>query len=376
MSRPGAADRITLFSASLGPGGAERVISAMADHWAGAGRRVRLVTLSACDADFHPVDPGVERVGLGLAGTSAGGIGAVRENLRRVARLREAILAGRPDAVVSFGDSSNCLALLATVGTGLRVVVSERSNPLRMPIARSWALMRRLLYPRAHAVVAQTEHVAEWARAFVPADRVRVIPNFVRPPDARAPETPREGSARRIAAVGRLSAEKGFDLLVDAFARCAAGHPDWSLWIAGEGPDRPLLERRVADLSLCGRVEMPGLVRDVGRLLADADLFVLPSRFEGFPNALLEAMAAGVAPVAFDCESGPAAIIRHGTDGLLVPPEDVDALAAAMDRLMSDPVGRARMGREARAVTGRFGLPGIMAAWERVVDGRPPEHGE
>jgi glycosyltransferase involved in cell wall biosynthesis len=169
--------------------------------------------------------------------------------------------------------------------------------------------------------------------------------------------------------MGRLSREKGFDVLMRAFARCAATRPDWSLLIAGEGEERAHLVDLRGRLGLAARVRLPGRVADPGGLLRRADLFVLPSRHEGFPNALLEAMACGLPVVAFDCPSGPAEIVRPGQDGLLVPACDEEALAAAMRRLMDDEAERRRLGARAVEVLERFGLDRVMAAWETVVDG-------
>jgi glycosyltransferase involved in cell wall biosynthesis len=343
----------------------------MASFWVRAGRSVRLVTLAAAGADFYPLDPRVERVGLDLLRPSQGPLSAAAANVVRALRVRAALLAGRPDAVVSFGDSSNCLVLLALLGTGVPVIASERSDPRRLPLARSWGLLRRRLYPRARAVAVQTEQVAAWVRSFVPAGRVHVIHNFVAEPKARAALGSRAGPARQVVALGRLSPEKGFDLLLDAFARCAGRHPEWSLSIAGEGPSRAELEAIASRAGIAGRVRFLGVVRDVEELYLRSDLFALSSRYEGFPNALLEAMAAGLPCLAFDCDSGPRDILRDGEDGILVPPQDAAAMAAAMDRLMGDERERLRLGRTAAAVVQRFGLPGVMAAWDRLLDREP-----
>ena len=113
---------------------------------------------------------------------------------------------------------------------------------------------------------------------------------------------------------------------------------------------------------------MPGLIVNVQAALQQADLFVLPSRFEGFPNALCEAMACGVASIATDCPSGPRQIIRHQVDGILVPNEDVDALALTMDRLMSDPILRQRLGKRSVEVVERFSVQKIVGLWEILLD--------
>jgi glycosyltransferase involved in cell wall biosynthesis len=137
--------------------------------------------------------------------------------------------------------------------------------------------------------------------------------------------------------------------------------------IAGEGPDREALGRLSARLGLGERVTFVGHVRDIESWMGRASLVVQPSRFEGFPNAVLESMGMGAAVISANCPAGPAELIEDGVNGRLVPVEDVPALARAMSELMSDPALRARFGREATRVRERFGQETIMAQWEAVL---------
>src|SRR5262249_25449025 len=153
---------------------------------------------------------------------------------------------------------------------------------------------------------------------------------------------------------GRLVPSKGFDVLIDSFSRIAARHQEWNLVIAGKGPEQTALDAQVRRLGLGGRVKLAGWFADPSEALGSAGLFVMSSRYEGFPNALLEAMAAGLPVISFDCDSGPSEIIRDNVDGVLVPAGDVALLERAMERLMSDETERRRLGECARDVVRRF----------------------
>jgi GalNAc-alpha-(1->4)-GalNAc-alpha-(1->3)-diNAcBac-PP-undecaprenol alpha-1,4-N-acetyl-D-galactosaminyltransferase len=139
------------------------------------------------------------------------------------------------------------------------------------------------------------------------------------------------------------------------------------LSILGDGPERASLEALASRLGISSRTRFLGWVRDPGTVLSRGDLFVLSSRYEGFPNALLEAMSCGLPAVSFDCPSGPREIIRDGVDGILVPPQDVDSLSAAMDRLMSSPAERQVLASRAAEVNERFGLERVAKIWEDVI---------
>ncbi len=357
--------RISLVIYSLGPGGAERVITKMARHWIARDEDVALITLEAEDSDFYRLDRRIDRR---IAGTirmalRPSEIWRVTHSLRR---LRAHISDSEPDVVVSFIDKMNLVTLSALRKRRVPVIVGERTDPRHQPLPRRWELLRRRLYRRADAIVVQTDRVAEWARSLWPGALIRVIPNPVETPDRSRPSfTGPEGKI--VAAAGRLSREKGFDLLMHAFARCAPGHSEWSIVIFGDGPERDSLDGLASSLGIADRVHMPGVVNGLPATLAATDLFVLSSRWEGFPNSLLEAMAGGTAAVSFDCPSGPREIIMDGVDGILVPPEDVDALADAMDRLMSDETERRRLGDEARRVTERFSLERVMSMWDELI---------
>jgi glycosyltransferase involved in cell wall biosynthesis len=198
-----------------------------------------------------------------------------------------------------------------------------------------------------------------------------VIPN---PVDLPAELTPRETGEPRLIAVGRLEDQKGFDLLLQAYSKIAGDFPDWTLTIRGEGNRRADIERLRDQLGLGERVSLPGLTDRPGAWVDEGEIFVLSSRYESFGNVLTEAMVAGLPIVSFDCPFGPGEIIENEVDGLLVPPEDADALAEAMARMMRDADLRRRFGQKAQQNVRRFERGQIMARWDDLVAellGRP-----
>lgn len=374
--------KLTLVIHSLAGGGAERTAARMANHWAEEGHRVTLVTLDSAAGDRYPLSAAVRRPALDLMGRSSNPLAAVANNLRRIRRLRTAIAASEPEAVVSMTDKTNVLTLAACWRMNVPVIVAERTDPRHHKIGRFWSFLRKRLYPRPAALVVQTRGVREAVRGMAAGRPVYVIPNAVARPGgapiraaaADAGDQPVgpgsfDPDRKRILAAGRLAAEKGFDRLLRAFAQAASRHPQWDLVILGEGPQRRPLERLAEQLQLAGRVAMPGWSDDVAAAMARCDLFVLSSLYEGFPNALAEAMAAGMPVVSYDCQSGPAEIIRDGYDGLLVRSGSVAWLAAAIDRLMGDEAGRRLLAGHAREVVERFSEARFYQRWEAVLDG-------
>jgi GalNAc-alpha-(1->4)-GalNAc-alpha-(1->3)-diNAcBac-PP-undecaprenol alpha-1,4-N-acetyl-D-galactosaminyltransferase len=361
--------RLTLVIASLGRGGAERTASILAGAWAEQGIDVTLITLTKDDVPAYQLHSAIDLVQLRMLSGRASNIlhGAFRQ-LKCIRALRDAIRTSKPDLIISFMDIPNILSLLASLAMNAPVVITEHTHPAFHNIGWHWQMLRRLLYHRAAALVCMTNSVLSWlqqrirVRGYVIPNPVEVVPSYAQAQDM---SEEKKGTSTVIA-MGRLSREKGFDLLLEAFSRIAACHLDWQLKFLGDGPLRSKLEEQAAELGLSARVEFTGMVADPFPKLRDADLFVLSSRYEGFGNALCEAMAQGLPVISFDCPSGPREIIRNDVDGLLVPAEDVSALATAMDKLMSNDQERMRLAARAPEITERFGLTRVLNLWNQV----------
>lgn len=355
--------KVFLVISSLSSGGAERVMAQMASYWAAAGWEVTLATLAPRE-DFYALHARVKRVRLSVSPTVPGRWRTLVGVVSGICRLRRAIRQARPDAVLSFMDTANVLTLVASCGLGVRTVVAERTDPgENHRLGKFWKVTRLLMYRFADLVVTQTARAEAWVRGNCHAKTV-VIPNPLR--SLSDLHVVRESL---VVSLGRLVPEKGFEVLVRAFARVAPRFPEWRLAILGDGPEEPTLRALVDTLGLARQVVLAGRVRDVEPWLARAGLVVQASRFEGFPNALLEAMGMGAAVVSTDCRSGPREIITDGVDGRLVPVEDVEAMAEVMAELMDDAALRARLGAAAMRVRETYAESRIMGQWEAALKG-------
>ena len=248
---------------------------------------------------------------------------------------------------------------------------SERIHPPMFPLGFAWEHLRRFAYPLLDAVVTLTNSSASWVAKNTGARHVEVIPNPViwplpSHPPRLDPQDYLKPGQRVLLGVGRLTEQKGFDLLIAAFAELAPRFPDWVLVILGEGPLRHQLEDQVLASGLRGRVLLPGVAGNIGDWYQRADIYVMSSRFEGFPNTLLEALAYGIPSVSFDCPTGPGDIIRHGVDGFLIPPGNLEELTQTLERLMYDEPLRRRLGERAVDVRERFSLKRIATMWEKL----------
>lgn len=384
---------LVLIIHSLNPGGAERVLSRLATHWATQGHQVTLLTIAPLPEPlFYPLDPRIHLKSFNHSSSSASSAPAsfsqrlesfarrrnwLRSTLRalgfgKVAAfitfvrcmpwIRHTLRTLQPDKVISFIELTNLMTLIAAWGLKIPIIASERTHPAYYTLPKVVHMLRRWLYPKAFKVVMQT---ASAARYFKTLDNIAIIPNPV-----PCPPRQKEGLAtpvQRIVSIGRLCPFKGFDTLIHAFAKLTATFPHLQLTIYGQGPARPALEHLIATLGLCDRISLPGVTPHVYEALYNTDLFVFPSQYEGFPNALCEAMAVGLPVIASAC-SGNIDIIRDGLDGRLFPVGDSHTLAALMRQLIENETERTQLAHQARTVCTRFHPDHIFHLWDALLD--------
>jgi GalNAc-alpha-(1->4)-GalNAc-alpha-(1->3)-diNAcBac-PP-undecaprenol alpha-1,4-N-acetyl-D-galactosaminyltransferase len=360
--------RILFFVSSMHAGGAERVAATLASGWARRGDSVTLApTYTKKGSCFYSLNPAVRLVWVA---DRMGWLGrTLFPSLSKWFAIRRLVRESNPDVIISFLTNVNVVILFATRGLGVPVIVCERTNPAFSSSAGTFLQrLRRFSYPWADAVVLQSQDSVDAFKQMVP--RVKtllVVPNPL-PPDLRdvdiTPAVP--APARRLVlGMGRLVPSKRFDALIQAFAALATDYPDWDLVIWGDGPQRDELIQQIQETGLASRISLPGRTEQPWQEMAKADIFVLTSQVEGFPNVLLEAMALGRACVTVDCPSGPRELSQDGKYALLTPLDDQPALCRAMAQLMDDSTLRDVMGRHAAAsVQERYGLPEIMLRWD------------
>lgn len=380
----------------LGAGGAQKVALLAAEHFIASGLRVQLVTLLPGVAPAHELPVGLDHVdlgpalacrlashrllrslhrclaGIGLRLCAVGNVdwtpplswcafGVVGP---RALLLRRHWQSQPPRRVLAFLSRTNLISCLAMSTLPGHLVVSERNDLRSEDLPLSWRRLRPLLFRRADVVTANSAGTLEsLALLGLPQPPV-LLPNPL--PSLCF----RHGAGRARSGclcIARLVRQKGLDVLIEAWARLPAISAGLMLTLVGEGPERGSLEAQAEQCGARSRIRFTGHCRDVSAELKSAAIFVLPSRKEGTPNALLEAMAAGLAVVVSDASPGPLALVENGVTGLVVPVDDAAALASALQRLISDPDLCASLGAAAAMRMRKHGWDVLEPQWRTVL---------
>ena len=381
-----AAPRVVFTIDSLKLGGAERVLLRWAGWCREEGWQVLVITRQGPQRDAYPVPEGVERWVEPRLSAPLERLGWFAFPFRLLA-LRQLLRRYRSDVVVGVTTLPAVKLLLASAGLPLRTVVSERNYPPAKPPSLPWRWLRRFTYPRADLHLVQTVPAGVWLRDHCAVTRQRLLPNPVSwpLPDREPVVSPDDWLAADhplILAAGTKAHQKGFDRLMPVFAELGRRSPTLHLALLGLAPGRyhgrdqqAELRQALADSpDLQQRLLLPGVSGSMARWYARATVFVLPSRYEGFPNVLLEAMAAGCACIASDCLTGPSDLIRHGENGLLLPPQaTTEAWVDAIETLLIDPDYRRRLGARAATVRERYAPERLRRDFLEAL--RPLRHG-
>lgn len=337
---------ICIVAPSLQGGGIERALTTLSTHFVKRGHKVIYIA-SRAGKHFYELNPNVVFREPSFVHTASS-----RHKLlnyyKTIKFIRKQLKEFKPDTILSFGDIINPLALLANRGLGYPIYISDRISP-KQNLGRFKNFMKKITYRKATGIIAQTEQAAAYKRqVFGNGINLKIIPNSLR----KIEHFDAVEKKNQVIGVGRLSFEKGFDRLIEAFAKIQ-NHDDWILVLVGDGPVRTQLEQQAVALGITERVVFLGMRKDVDHLLSESKIFVIPSRCEGFPNALCEAMASPLPCIAFDGVPTENLITDH-EDGLVLKDGDIEGLSDAMEQLMNDEDLRDALSRKAISIRQRL----------------------
>lgn len=369
---------------SLGKGGAERVVSLLANQFVKNGVEVVIATEWYSEEEYD-LEPQVKRIHAGLS--------EAEENASRIAKqwfriknLRKVLLQEKPDVLISFCVKANYRAMMASTGTGIPVIVSVRNDPKIDYVGKANSLMNKLFLNRAAGCVFQTGEAQEFFDEVLQKKSI-IICN---PVNEKYLKAERKTAAKKIVCVGRLVAQKNQMLLVNAFEKILEKYPEYHLYLYGDGSDDEckdeliryvgstevnVLESQPNNINgteetvkLKDNIHFMGLSSMLESDMADAAMFVLPSNYEGMPNALMEAMALGLPVISTDCPCGGSRYwIEPGVTGQLVPVKDVDAMAKAIEFYIQNPEKADRMGTNARERLQEATMDKVFEQWKNYI---------
>lgn len=352
--------KICFICPSLYQGGLENAVTVMANEIAHRGHDVNIICVYN-NPIFYKIHESIEVIRPIYNRQDYSSLSYYWKTLHYI---RKQVKNLKPDVLISYGDYINPLAILATLGIDTSIFISDRSSPSKeFPFLVK--KMRRYLYPFANGIIAQTERARQQKIELLrnAYTNIKVIPNPIRP-------IVKDNTIKReniILGVGRHYKVKGLDRLIKAFAKLSA--PDWKLVIAGNyGPHTQELNQLVTQFNLVGRVEFLGPIKEIDKLYCKAKIFVLSSRSEGFPNALIEAMAHGLACVSYDIIAGPKEIIRNNKSGLLIEDHNIKALAIAIEKLILDEELRNSLGEEALKIEEQLSIESITDSFLNFIN--------
>ncbi|MDF0717419.1 glycosyltransferase family 4 protein [Muricauda sp. 334s03] len=350
---------------SLGSGGAERVVTTLANNLSHT-YKVTIVTFIKSEP-FYELNNNV-RVQHCITDIepSQNVFQSIRLNFKLYRRICQLAQEHSFDLLIGFMTQSNVLTVLCGKKIGVTTIISERNNPQLDITPKFWKALRRITYPWTDKLVVQTKPIADFYRPYIPKKKIEVIQN----PIARsytdhlryAQKTSRENV---ILHVGRLCDQKGQEIAIKAFAELKLDN--WELLLLGEGPKRKSYEELIAKLGLKDKIKLLGRMKNVSDYYLKSSIFVFPSRYEGFPNALTEAMYMGLPSISSDCPTGPSELIQNGQNGFLIPLDDISELHEKMAKLISDNQLRQELGENAHLSVKHLEEDNISNLWKGII---------
>lgn len=354
---------VAIFTMSMKKGGTERVISNLCNEYLIKKYKVSIVSYLKYSSEYQ-LDERIQTFSLD-AGRSDSKLGKILGIITARGKYKRLMQGIKADIILAFLPRPCLLACIMHKKMGIPVIGSYRSNPkydMPNPLTR---FLIRTLYNQADGFVFQTSQ----ARDFFYKKLRRKSKIIMNPVNEKSVREPYKGErSKRIVSVGRVTEEKNYPLLIRAFAGLDKAFEEYTLWIYGRQDESLGIKELAESLGVADRVVFAGQTEDIYNAIYDASLFVLSSKSEGVPNALMEAMAMGLPVIATDCPcGGPKVLIQNGINGMLVPNEDKEALVNAMNEMLADGGRALQMGESAKNIGVRYSGEKIYREWEDYI---------
>ena len=354
--------KLAFIIPSLKAGGAERVVSTLSNQLINT-FDVVIIVLYNC-TPFYAIDKRVEIYFCKEYSNTLTFTNSIRNHFDLMKKCKKFIKNSNADIILGFTTTANIYSVLISKRINLPSIISERIHPDYNIVNHFWNIIRKAIYPKSNALVVQTHEIRNYFLSFIDEKKVVIINNPLA--EELVGQIKRDASkVNHIICVGRLDLQKNQELLIRAFSNIK--RKDWKLILIGEGQLRADYEKLIMDLNIVESVELAGNVYDVSKYYITAKIFVLPSNFEGFPNALIEAMSFGLACIATNCPSGPSEIIKDNENGFLIPVNDQKELEKKLQLLVDNTELQKQFSLKAIESASIFDAAYIADNWKELI---------
>ncbi|MDM0818956.1 glycosyltransferase [Clostridium perfringens] len=350
---------VTFIIAYLGIGGAERVISVLANEFVKSGIKVNIITTNSPEV-VYDLDKRINYIYLGIDGSNR-----IINIFKRILRLRKTLNSIRGKKVIVFLHKPIILTVLATIFTDKELYFSERNNPYMEPTSKFQRFIRDLAYNFGKKIIFQTKDARNYFKESI-RKKGYIIPNPIK---TDLPKPFIGERKKTIVSVCRLNQQKNIKMLIDAYALLEKLHPEYNVIIYGEGELRKELEEYIIKLGLKDKIELPGFEKEVHNKIINCYMYVSSSNYEGISNSMIESLAIGLPTIVTDCPIGGArATIKNGENGVLVKVGDVKGLYEAMKNVIEDKEFAKKISKNSIKINDDLNPKNISNMWLKVIE--------
>jgi len=350
------ASKICFVCGGLSGGGQERALTNFANTFAENGQEITIICLFKTEIFFN-IHPSIK---IFWPSTNRERNNKLIYAISLIPYIRKTIKQINPDSIISFGDWFNSYTILATRFLNIRTIITNRMGP-NLYFGKLIEISNIVLYRFADAMIVQTERAKAIMQERYKIKYIHIVPNPIQPINII-----KKNYYKNIVSIGRLSKEKGHSVLIDAFKILEDN--SWKLHLIGDGPEMNNLINKISSLNLQENVLLHGHLKKFDYILAESSIFVLPSLYEGFPNALIEAMSIPMACIASNCVAGPSEIITHNVNGLLFRPGDADELAFLLKQIINDENKISELEKEAYKIREKYDMKKISNQFLNILN--------